>query len=362
MRDMSAWERFRYEILRRTFTSSYRARFYASLRFLLENNTPLLVAIQEIEDVHTNFGEHWHPFAELTADCIEALRDNSAGHTLEDVLAKWGPVEEAALISSGMASGSLPDVLGQVNVLIEARRTIFMMVLQMLIYPLLLIVLVGGAFAVVTYAVKPQLEQMSDPATWSGALSVLAMMSDTIEHSGRMAGVAFGMFVFWVLWSLPRWANPLRQWADYLAPWSIYKELQGAIFLMNISSLLEANVKTLDALNQLRRFASPWLRVRIDAAIDNLEEGASLGKALRDSGYYFPSKEGVNYLYLLTSRDGSAAMIRNYGDEFLKTTLSRIQFRIMRMRFYSFMLIIGFFVLLLLSGFQLQDMGNSNGY
>lgn len=55
-------------------------------------------------------------------------------------------------------------------------------------------------------------------------------------------------------------------------------------------------------------------------------------------------------------------MIRNYGDEFLKTTLSRIQFRIMRMRFYSFMLIIGFFVLLLLSGLQLQDMGNSNGY
>ncbi|GKW29493.1 type II secretion system F family protein [Pectobacterium brasiliense] len=362
MRDMSAWERFRYEILRRTFSSSYRSLFYSSLRFLLENNTPLLVAIQEIEDVHTNFGEHWHPLAELTADCIEALRDNSEGNSLEDVLAKWGPLEEAALISSGMASGSLPDVLKQVNVLIEARRTIFMMVLQMLIYPLLLIVLVGGAFAVVTYAVKPQLEQMSDPATWSGALSVLAMMSDTIEHSGGIAGLAFGMFVFWVLWSLPRWANPLRQWADYLAPWSIYKELQGAIFLMNISSLLDANVKTLDALNQLRRFASPWLRVRIEAAIDNLEEGASLGKALRDSGYHFPSKEGVNYLYLLTSRDGSAAMIRNYGDEFLKTMLSRIQFRITRMRFYSFMLIISFFVLLLLSGFQLQDMGNSTRF
>ncbi|MBA0211950.1 pilus assembly protein PilR [Pectobacterium punjabense] len=361
MREISGFERIRYEILRRTFSGAYRARFYTVLRFLLENNTPLLDAMQEIEDVHTNFGEHWHPYAELTADCIDALRDNSEGNSLEDVLAKWGPAEEAALVSSGMVSGSLPDALGQVSVLIEARRTIFFMVLQMLIYPLLLLIMVSGMFAVVTYGLKPTLAQMSDPANWSGALSVLAAMSDVIELHGVIIAILAPMVVFLVLWSQSRWTGMLRQYADAMMPWSIYKELQGSVFLMNIASLLEANVKTLDALNLLRRFASPWLCERLDAVIDNLEEGAPLGKALRDCGYQFPSKEGVNYLYLLTSRDGSAAMIRRYGEEFLKTTLARIRFRIARMRLYSLLLIIGFFILVLLTIFQVQDMSNFTG-
>ncbi|RLM24734.1 pilus assembly protein PilR [Brenneria alni] len=361
MREMSAFERIRYEITRHTFSGAYRARFYSVLRFLLENNSPLLAAMQEIEDVHTNFGEHWHPYAELTADCIHALSDNSEGHSLEDVLAKWGPAEEAALVSAGMASGSIPDVLGQVGVLIEARRAIFSMVLQMLIYPLLLVLMVGGMFGVVTYGLKPALEQMSDPATWYGALGLLAIMSDVIENAGIAIAVVCGGLACLVLWSQPRWTGRLRLWADHLMPWSIYKELQGAVFLMNIASLLEANVKTLDALNQLRRFAAPWLCERLDAAIDNLEGGEQLGKALRNSGYQFPSKEGVNYLYLLTSRDGSAEMIRRYSEEFLKTSLMRIRFRIVRMRLYSFLLIIGFFILVLMTIFQVQDMSNFIG-
>ncbi|MGC6031659.1 hypothetical protein VU596_24690, partial [Enterobacter kobei] len=49
------------------------------------------------------------------------------------------------------------------------------------------------------------------------------------------------------------------------SPWSVYRTLQGTVFLLNIASLLKANISTLNAVRLLNRFSSPWMQERLAA-------------------------------------------------------------------------------------------------
>ncbi|MCM5085059.1 type II secretion system F family protein, partial [Escherichia coli] len=93
--------------------------------------------------------------------------------------------------------------------------------------------------------------------------------------------------------SLPNWKSPdsVRTFADKIMPWSIYQDIQGATFLLNMAALLKAKMTTLNSLNILQEFASPWLSTRLDSIIYRVRQGDHLGLALRQCGYQFPSRE-----------------------------------------------------------------------
>jgi hypothetical protein len=60
-----------------------------------------------------------------------------------------------------------------------------------------------------------------------------------------ITGIAAIALIIWTVWSLPRWHRPdrLRRMFDGLMPWSVYKDIQGATFLLNIGALLQSGVK-----------------------------------------------------------------------------------------------------------------------
>ncbi|KAF0667647.1 hypothetical protein L247_20175, partial [Salmonella enterica subsp. enterica serovar Worthington str. BCH-7253] len=115
-----------------------------------------------------------------------------------------------------------------------------------------------------------------------------------------------------------------RSLADNIMPWSIYKDIQGAAFLLNMAALLKAKMTTLNSLNVLQDFASPWLSTRLDSIIYRVRQGDHLGLALRQCGYQFPSREAANFLSLLQG-DGATELIGNYGQRWLVQTLERVK-------------------------------------
>ncbi|RQM37905.1 type II secretion system F family protein [Erwinia psidii] len=360
LREMSLPEWLRYRMVRATFSGQYRQPFYETLRFLLENRKALKVALTMIGDVHTDFGRRWHPFSELIQDCLEGIGDNRPGRSLQDVLAVWAPNEEAALISAGIETGNIPRALLQADKLIVARRRIIGQIIFAAVWPGALALLSAGLFSVNNLALVPTLSKISDPERWTGALGVMNSVAHWTRDWGILAaggGVAMLLLAFW---SLPRWCGRLRIVADFLLPWSVYKDLQGAVFLMNVGALLGAGVPELKTLQTLNGFATPWLRERIEAAMDCMRDGNSLGLALRNSGYDFPSREAVNYLSLLDNGDGAAELTGNYADRWLEQALMRVARRANVTRFFSLVLIMSFFLLILLMVMQIQDMNAIN--
>ncbi|QLH61913.1 type II secretion system F family protein [Serratia symbiotica] len=359
-RDMSLPERARYRLVRATFSGQYRQPFYETLRFLLENRKALKDALTMIGDVHTDFGTRWHPYHELVQDCVEGLKDNRPGRALQDVLAVWAPVEEAALISAGMETGSIPRALMQADKLIVARRRILTQVIFASVFPTALVILSAGLLSVNNLALVPSMSKISDPERWTGALGMMNGVAQWTGDWGMMAAGATAGIMLLAFWSLPRWRGRLRRVADYLLPWSVYSDLQGAVFLMNIGALLGAGVPELKGLQTLHGFASPWLQERIEAAMDCMSEGNSLGLALRNSGYDFPSREAVNYLSLLDEGDSAADLISNYADRWLEQALSRVARRANVTKLFSLVLIMSFFLLILQMVMQIQEMNTFN--
>ncbi|GAB7261566.1 hypothetical protein DZS_13520 [Dickeya ananatis] len=187
-RDMSLAEKLRYRLVRATFTGQYRQPFYETLRFLLENRKPLKEALTMIGEVHTDFGQRWHPYHELVQDCIEGVKDNREGRSLQDVLAAWAPYEEAALISAGMETGNIPGALMQADKLIVARRSILGQVIFASVFPAALALLSTGLLLTNNLALVPTLSKMSDPARWTGALGLMNGVAQWTDKWGGDRG------------------------------------------------------------------------------------------------------------------------------------------------------------------------------
>ncbi|WP_291971317.1 type II secretion system F family protein [Candidatus Symbiopectobacterium sp.] len=254
---MNLLQRARYHLLRYPFSGKHRQPFYEMLRFLLENGKSEDEAFRMIGDVHTDFGRHWHPYAELVQDCLQALGNNRPGHQIQDVLALWIPREEAASLGAGLKSGTLSVALAQSDRLIVVRRRIFQQVIFASTYPVVLVVLFTAMLTVNSVKLVPTMSKMSDPSTWTGALGVMNRLEQFNSDWGITCTVAGTLLLALAIWSLPRWRGSVREVADNFLPWSLYSDLQGAVFLMNVASLLEAGLPEIEVLETLRKTASP---------------------------------------------------------------------------------------------------------
>lgn len=362
MREMSFLKRLRHTLVRKTFSGPYRVQFYDALRFLIENRQKLKPSLEKMRNAWTNFGQNWHPYAELTDDCIDALRENSGEKTLERTLSRWLPTAEASVISAGIRSESLPRALQYATALTSAGKRISAAVWQMVIYPIGFAILMTNTLYVLNTQLLPTLTEISPPETWTGALGFLYGLSTFFSEHGVITGIALIALVVWIIWSLPRWHRPdrLRQAFDTLMPWSVYKDIQGATFLLNVGALLQSGVKTKVALEILQETASPWLAVRIEAITEHVREGKHLGLALKDCGYDFPSREAANFLSLLQG-DGDDEIIINYGQRWLEQTLERVAKRAVIVRGFMFLTMIMMLLLLVFVVMDINALNNSSG-
>ncbi|HBC7435638.1 TPA: type II secretion system F family protein [Enterobacter bugandensis] len=362
MREMHFLKRLRYTLVRKTFSGQYRVQFYEALRFLIENRQKLKPSLEKMRNAWTNFGQKWHPYVELTDDCIDALRENSGDKTLERTLTRWLPAAEASVISAGIRSESLPRSLRYACTLTHAGKRIRAAVWQMAIYPIGFAIMLSSSIYVLNTELLATLTEISPPESWTGALGFLYGISVFFGEYGVITGIAATALITWTVWSLPRWHRPdrLRRVFDGLMPWSVYKDIQGATFLLNIGALLQSGVRTKDALEILQETASPWLAARIDAITEHVREGKHFGLALKDCGYDFPSQEAANFLSLLQG-DGDDEIIINYGQRWLEQTLERVAKRAVVVRGFMFLSMIMMLLLLVFVVMDINALSNSSG-
>lgn len=354
--------RLRRSLVRRTFSGEYRTRFYDALRFMLENNISLRDALDKMRNAWTDFGQKWHPFAELTDDLTGALRENAGDNTLDATLARWLPADEAAVLSAGIHGGDLPGALQFATELTGARKRIMASVTQMSIYPLGLAVMLTGTLFVVNEKLIPVLSRMSATESWDGVLGALWKLTRFLDQWGMACGAGLVSLIVLITYSVPRLTHPLplRKALDNWLPWSLYRDIQGAAFLLNLAALMKAGVGAGGALLLLDRTASPWLSQRLLAAHACLRQGVGPGQALRDCGMDFPSREAVNFLSLLDG-DGATDIIANYGRRWLEQSLDNINQRAVRLRLVMLFALMGTLGLLVLIVTEVQNMGSAAG-
>ncbi|EBW3013346.1 general secretion pathway protein GspF [Salmonella enterica subsp. enterica serovar Bareilly] len=316
------WSRAEVWLGRKTFNASDRLMIYEDLAFLLDNNVKLEDAVNGMMANRREGTLRPRASVYCLQEVALALKQ---GKPLDVGLRRWIPRNEAAIIQSGVKEKRLADSLRRAIYLVLAVRDIRSTMLERLIQPLVLFFSLVALACMMSWNFLPQLESLKPRDQWQGSLVWMAVISDAFgQHLSLW--IIGTLFIFaWVYWSFGNLTSRARLFMDAFPPWSIYREVQGATFLLNFAALSRAQVKNEDALSQLSLHGSPWLRQRLNAAHRLMKSGCSLGQSLADSGYRFPSRDAINRLKLLTQGDGGETIIDSFARNQLERTLAGIK-------------------------------------
>lgn len=317
---MSSLER---RIIRFQFSDQNRSEFYESLGVLIDNNVLMLNALREMYAAVTDDGRRTKSArAIIIADILESL---SGGASFAEAMSPWINPEEAAVIAAGEKAGQLRRAFRDAMDLVKHQRRISAAVKSMCIYPGVLGIAVIAVLLVISFVVVPKLTGVADPESWVGFAYALYQLSEAVVGYGIPLGLLSVLVIASVVWSLPRYTGEHRRILDKLPPWSLMRLISGATFLLNLSVMLKSGVKLQDSLLLLEAHANPWLKQRINGAIDGTEAGANLGVALADSGYDFPSRESIRYIRTLSSLDGFDRGLNDYAHTSLNQTITSVE-------------------------------------
>lgn len=345
-------------LYRHSFSANDRIEFYEMLAFLLDNEKPLRQALSDMRDVATDFGRKKHPSAVLLTDCIHALDD---GESIEVALIDWVPIQEATLIGAGVLEGNIAESLRRASRIVAGKGEMLAAIKGAVMYPSVLIIIVIAMMYMVNAKFIPQLEKMVPREKWEGAIWWLGNLSQGVIENGVLF-IVFAMLIVGVIyWSLENYTGKSRKFIDSITPWSLYRIFQGVTFLLNISALLRVNIQTLNALNIINENASPWLQQRVKETQIYIRQGQHLGKALKSTGYNFPSKECVNQMMLLTEGDGSENILEGYANRWLQQAIKDVKKKALRLTILCFILVFSYMATLLLAISQINSLVDSLG-
>lgn len=335
------------------FGAGARIELYESIAMLIENDVLLNDALKEMYWIASDEGRKpKSPRAIILYDCMMKVAE---GKPLSEALEKWVDREECSLLAAGEKSGRLiddgdgPGAFSQAIKVVTAKRDIKGAIAMATVYPTVLGGLSVFLLNMVATQLVPKLAKTTNPETWEGAAALLYSIATFVTGYGALALGGFILFVGGVFGSLPYLRGPIRYYLDKIPPWSIYRMLYGSTFLLNVSVLLQSGIKLQDALDLLADNANPWLKERIEAAKYGIGIGGNLGVALNKAGYDFPDKKAIQYLMILSSREGFEEAIARFGDRWLKESIRNIQ-SVAKVALACGVLLIGALMLIVVAG------------
>lgn len=330
-----------------TFSSSVRLDFYRSLILLLNNHVRLNEALNELYTVYSQGGKKRSaPVAIVINECLQQMND---GESFSEAISWWLPPEEAMLLQAGELAGRLGEAFNEAEKIMVARKKIAGAIFGAIAYPLVLFSMMGFLLHMVATDLVPKLAKVVDPSKWSGAAGILRDIASFVTHYGLTSVLTLIVLIFAIAISLPRLRGPLRVVLDNLPPWSIYRLVYGATFLLNVGALIKSGMRLNSALDKLNEGTNPWLQERITAALEGLSEGKNFGEALTDSGYHFPDKKANRFLAVISTYSGIDTAIINFGNRWLEETVNKIQ-SVSKLMLMSGVASVGITMLLVIAG------------
>ncbi|MBN3815209.1 type II secretion system protein [Paraburkholderia sp. Se-20369] len=304
------------------FGAKERSRLYKSLATLLRNNVPLRVALVTSYGAYSDDGKKPDRIeAIVLQDCIAGV-DN--GRALSVVLQQWVPFDEHSTIATGDRGGKVADALIRGADVIKRKEVMRKALLNAITYPAFLMLSVGVAFYVIATNVLPRLLANVKPEHMDSSIQLLSWLSSLVANNG--AALLTGIFIASIAVgvSLPRLTGRFRFYADKLPPWSMYRIVQGAIFIYNVGVLLEANVPKKEILEMMLQRANAYMAERLEGALLGVKNGLDLGRALKESGFEFPSKDTIAYVSVIGSMEGGEAQLKEFGEDWLEESVDRL--------------------------------------
>jgi general secretion pathway protein F len=199
-----------------------------------------------------------------------------------------------AVVAAGETSGDLAGVLDRLATMLEKNRSMLNKAIASLIYPAVLAVVAGLVVtALMTQVVPKVVEQFrAFDAELPFVTQLVIGISNFIGNFGIyvLAAVALGSAAFWQGMRTPAFKLAFDRWVLTLPLLGkLLRALDGARFARTLATLFAGGAPLLDSLKGAQRtIGNSFIRSRLDGAITQVREGASLAAALKRSNVLPP--------------------------------------------------------------------------
>ena len=219
------------------------------------------------------------------------------------------PPEDVSLIRLGQeaGAGALPSTLrdlARLSLLIRKAKSVFF---SSIVMGFNAIALVFTALIATPLFTVPKLREtfvMPEEFIKGVALNLFSF-SDFLTNWLLVIVVFAAAILYLVAWSLSNYTGEYRKKLDKYLLWRMYRDMQGALFLAVLSTMVKnrsgAGDNLLVALEKMRVGSTPWRRSHINRMIDNIQDlsvggldnSAAIANAIntgiidRESFFYF---------------------------------------------------------------------------
>lgn len=256
-----------------------RQEFYEDLAEALVDGAQLAPRIGQLAERASDEGDFK---AQLFQLWFRRMDNQSFAEALDGTV----PESDLMILKAAERSGDLPTGLMFTAKVIAATAAMrsalrkalagfsFLMVLQIAVLAGFSFYGIGLIEAIVPANAWPWIGQQL-----KGLARCVTESGPTILGVGTVLGVAF-------IWSLRNWRGPARVKFDkYFLPYTIYRDFNGAMFLVSLAALMKNEVNLNDALDALSERASPWLlwhirQIQLELDYQSESTGEAFGTGL----------------------------------------------------------------------------------
>lgn len=313
---------------RSKFEGEKRDEFYVSLALQLQSGVQILPSCDTLYEIHSDEGRK--PNAILAIVSQECAAGIANGVPIHETLGRWVPYDEQSSIQSGATIGasersdSLAEGLERARKIIVQKKLMRMALIKAMASPLFTLAATFAAFYFVCVSILPQFAAQSHRQGHAYTPTFAESFGMGFAHYGPEIAFGIVVLVFAVIMSFGRLTGRARLYLDKIPPWNIYRMVEGAKLIYNIGILLKGGMQKVEMLEMLAQNAPPYLRERIEGALLGVRNGKTLGDALYESGYDFPSREAVAYVRVIGGLKGGDEQLMVLGEKWMERTIEQL--------------------------------------
>lgn len=319
---MNNFERYIYQ---KTFSASDRIELYDDFRQYLLDGLSALETFSKLIDNYTRRGRNpGNPVGQILKECRDNLK---SGFSLAESLREWIPDQELSIIESCDTAGRVADGFLNAIFIAEGTEKISRSIKSTLMVMTYMFSLSFSIVVMFCVLLVPVLKQNVPLEKWNFLqLGVWYFYVVVTEYWYLILTVMVAVS-FVVFKSLSVWTGNIRFFFDKLPPYSIYKRLNGATFILNVNAMLSAGIPMETAINNMvSSCQSPWLLERLDAIHSAIESGEdNLGTALDVTGYEFPGDAAIIKMKSLFETSNAEGSLKRFAGKWLDKTVSSVE-------------------------------------
>ena len=302
MIDMTSVKRFFLAFELSDFRSQ-RGDFYEQLSKAIENKEQLKTFLVEELKISRNRRTANSSRARALSLMVKKI---SAGDDfrISQILGAVMPREDQMMLSAVDAAKDKPSTLRALATALREQQEARAILWKAVIPPMILLPGVAGFSYVMATQSIPVIVKIAPPEVWTPYNQAVRTFAETVSNHGGAIVLGLVLFVTAFSFSLPRWTGAVRARLEqvrpslglllmplcpFLLPLSIYRDFQVSLMLTSLSVLLRSGMTLTEAIDQLAKNSSPWMRyhlrkVRAHLQVSPTDYVPALAKGLMSPG------------------------------------------------------------------------------